>query len=86
MLFRSVSECLKTCKKQFEEYESRLKFLQTVNDVNEKALFKLSAVREWADEFFSAHTQYSEDADKLKNILNKDVLTQFTGGESVDNN
>ena len=83
---QAVSECLKTCKKQFEEYESKLKFLQTVNDVNEKALFKLSAVREWADEFFSAHTQYSEDADKLKNILNKDVSTQVTGGESVDNN
>ena len=60
---QAVSECLKTCKTQLEEYESKLKFAETNTQSG------LEAVK-WAEEFKSAHPEFAEDIERLVRILN----------------
>lgn len=61
---QGVSECLKTSKKQLEEYESKLHIIGKLEEIAGK-------VGEWAENFTSAHPAYSEDIGELLKILDK---------------
>lgn len=61
---QGVSECLKTCKKQLEEYEEKLHIVEKLNEAEKKAC-------DWADNFKAAHPEFSADADELKNLFRR---------------
>lgn len=59
---QGVSECLKTCKKQLEEYEEKLGF--------SSRLSRLSAdAGSWAENFSAAHPEFKADLDGLLDII-----------------
>lgn len=62
---QGVSECLKTCKKQLEEYEEKLGFAGRLSGISQNVTL-------WAEEFKNNHPEFSEEADRLLMILNKD--------------
>lgn len=64
---QAVSECLKGCKKQLEEYEGKLHFCKRIHDISQK----FTEANKWAEEFDAAHTEYSKELEKLKSILIK---------------
>lgn len=64
---QGVQECLKTCKRQLEDYENALHFLKRLNGFSEKS----DAATEWAQNFSAAHPEHSSDVQKLITILNK---------------
>lgn len=59
---QAVSECLKGCKKQLEEYEEKLGFAKKYSELSESAL-------RWAEDFKAANPQFKDDTDKLVSIL-----------------
>ena len=61
---QAVSECLKGCKKQLEEYEERLHIAQKLNETEKKA-------EDWAERFKAAHPEFSGEVDELKNMLRR---------------
>ena len=64
---QAVSECLKGCKKQLEEYEDGLHVLERLHG----ARVAFAAVRDWAESFQSAHPEFTEDITALKQALDK---------------
>lgn len=61
---QAVSECLKGCKKQLEEYEEKLHFLKRLSLINTEAV-------RWTESFKATHPEYSEELAKLVGIFNK---------------
>lgn len=61
---QAVSECMRLCKKQLEEYEEKLGFAERYSAISTQAL-------RWADEFKTNHPELSDEADKLVNIFQK---------------
>jgi hypothetical protein len=61
---QGASECLRTCKKQLEEYEERLHIAQKLNETEKKA-------EDWAERFKAAHPEFSGEVDELKNMLRR---------------
>lgn len=59
---QGVSECLKTCKKQLEEYEEKLGFC--------RISFILTDAGKWAERFKTAHPEFDEEIKELEGILN----------------
>ena len=64
---QAVSDCLKGCKKQLEEYEGKLHFVKKLDE----ALPKIAYAAFWADEFKTAHPEFTEEISKLEQILTK---------------
>ena len=69
---QAVSECLKGCKNQLEEYEEKLHFLQRLEAVSSQYFTKLREAGKWAEGFKSVHPEFKREADELIKILNKD--------------
>ena len=76
---QAVSDCLKGCKKQLEEYEEKLGFCHTLRKICLQHSFMLTDAGRWAEDFKSRNPRLGADADKLINILEKDY------SEEVDN-
>ena len=72
---QAVSECLKGCKSQLEEYEEKLHFLKRLEDISLQHSTKLKEAGKWAEDFKSAHPDFSNEADGLIKILNKESLS-----------
>ncbi|MDE7082867.1 MAG: DNA-binding protein [Clostridia bacterium] len=69
---QGVSECLKTCKKQLEEYEERLHIYKKLQDISLRVSLKATEINVWAEEFKSSHPEFSTEVNNLTDILNKD--------------
>jgi hypothetical protein len=69
---QGVSECLNSCKKQLEEYESKLGHERMLTEGDLAYSFMVTDVGNWAKEFVGLHPEYSEDIQRLTAILDKD--------------
>ena len=76
---QAVSECLKTCKKQLEEYDGKLKFDRALREISLDYSFRLTDINRWAEAFKSAHTEFAEEIEELLSILNKDYSDEVDG-------
>lgn len=75
---QAVSECLKTCKSQLEEYESKLKISQALTEISLSNSFMATDISKWAEKFRSAHPALSDEINGLVSILNKDYSQEVT--------
>ncbi|MDE6667739.1 MAG: DNA-binding protein [Clostridia bacterium] len=69
---QGVSECLKTCKKQLEEYEEKLGFSKRLSELSLQTSYMATDVNIWAEGFKQAHPEFATEVDKLTDIINKD--------------
>ena len=80
---QAVSDCLKGCKKQLEEYEDKLHFHKRLQEICLSESFMLTDSLKWAESFKSAHPELGGEIDALSDILNKDYTKEV---EEVLNN
>jgi len=73
---QAVSECLKGCKKQLEEYESKLKICKRLRVAALEESFKLTAAARWVESFKTAHPGLSQEVSELEAILLKDYSAE----------
>lgn len=69
---QAVSECLAGCKKQLDEYEKKLKFVDSNIKIGLQKSFMLSDITRWAENFKLAHPEFRGEIENLINIVNKD--------------
>lgn len=69
---QAVSECLKGCKAQLEEYEEKLHFLERLQKEGLETSCMLTDADRWAEEFKTAHPEFSAEVEKLSKIIGKD--------------
>ncbi|MDE7265156.1 MAG: DNA-binding protein [Clostridia bacterium] len=68
---QAVSDCLKSCKNQLEEYEQKLHVVKRLEEISLDVSLKITEAGIWAEEFKAAHPEFTEDISKLQNILAK---------------
>lgn len=73
---QAVSECLKGCKRQLEEYEEKLHFCKRLREFSLELSFKTTDACKWAEAFKAAHCEYAAEADGLTAILNGDYSAE----------
>lgn len=73
---QAVSDCLKGCKKQLEEYEEKLHFCEKLHEISLELSFKLTDAGKWVEAFKTVHPELITEADKLAAILNKDYTEE----------
>lgn len=73
---QGVSECLKTCKKQLEEYEEKLHFHNRIREACLEFSFAITDIGRWAEKLKANHPELSAEADELINIVNKDYSVE----------
>ncbi len=73
---QGVSECLRTCKKQLEEYEEKLGFSRTLTELSLATSFMRTDAALWTQLLLSSHPELKEKADNLINILDNDYSEQ----------
>ena len=66
---QAVSECLKGCKAQLEEYEEKLHLLERLQNLSLEISSTVTKAEKWAEKFSSEHAEYSAEIDQLKKIL-----------------
>mgnify|MGYP001059951311 FL=1 len=64
---QAVSECLKGCKAQLEEYEDKLRLFGRIR----KAGDGIADAAKWADSFAEAHPEHAAEVCELKKILQR---------------
>ena len=69
---QAVSDCLKGCKKQLEEYEEKLHFFQRLQETSLQISSITTDIDVWAENFKTAHPEFTQDLDKLTGIINKE--------------
>lgn len=69
---QGVSECLKTCFKQLEEYEKKLGFLKAQEEASLANSLMRTDVALWLQLLLSSHPELKEQADVLVNIFDSD--------------
>lgn len=69
---QAVSDCLKGCKKQLEEYEEKLHVCRRLTEISMQQSFLLNDAAKWAESFKSANPEFSAEAEKLLKIIQKD--------------
>ena len=69
---QAVSECLKGCKKQLEEYEEQLHLARRLQESALFESFMLTDALKWADNFSAEHPELKGEVGELKEILEKD--------------
>ncbi|MDE7453675.1 MAG: DNA-binding protein [Clostridia bacterium] len=69
---QAVSDCLKGCKKQLEEYEEKLRVVKRLKEISLEVSSLATDVSVWAENFITAHPEYTKEISELQNILNKD--------------
>ena len=69
---QAVSECLKGCKNQLEEYEEKLHFCMRLRELSLDESFKLTDALRWTEGFKLAHPELSGETEELNKILEKD--------------
>lgn len=69
---QAVSECLKGCKNQLEEYEEKLHLCERIREICLEQSFLLTGAAKWAESFKKARPEFTQDIENLEFILNKD--------------
>lgn len=69
---QAVSDCLKGCKKQLEEYEEKLGFCRRLHGEALRRSLAATDINVWAESFKSAHPEFTGDIKKLTDIINRD--------------
>ena len=73
---QAVSECLKTCRNQLEEYEGKLGFLKLLDDADLQTSLKRADAGRWATGFLRANPQFGREIAELEKILEKDYSAE----------
>ena len=73
---QAVSDCLKSCKRQLEEYEEKLNVLKKLREISLRISFMLTDAGIWAESFKSVHGEFAEEIDGLLKILEKDYTEE----------
>jgi len=73
---QGVSECLKTCKKQLEEYEEKLQFSRRLAKMCLETSLAFTEAGAWAEKFKKAFPEASGELKKLELILQKDYAEE----------
>ena len=66
---QAVSECLKGCKAQLEEYENKLHIFERLSKISLDISSMVTDADKWADKFSSEHKDLAEEIEELKKIL-----------------
>ena len=69
---QAVSDCLGICKKQLEDYESKLNYAKFLQNLSLQQSFMATDAVKWAEDFKKVHPEFTNDIDGLLEILNKD--------------
>lgn len=69
---QAVSECMKICKKQLEDFENRLHFCEKLNFISLQESLMLTETGKWVEKFKKIHPELTEDINDLESILDKD--------------
>lgn len=69
---QGVSECLKTCKRQLEEYEGKLRFSERLVKADLEFSFMATDIAKWAESVEASHPELIKELDGLKKILERD--------------
>ncbi len=69
---QAVSECLKGCKTQLEEYESKLHFYERLQRIELENSCMLTDAEKWTEEFVTTHPEFTAEVEKLTKIIGKD--------------
>ena len=68
---QSVSDCLRKCRKQLEEYDEKLKFDKALTDLAAEYSAYVAAVTIWMEAQRKTNPQFSVAIDQLEVALNK---------------
>ena len=66
---QAVSECLKGCAAQLEEYEEKLHIFERLKSAGLEISLKITSAEKWADKFSAGHADCREEIEELKKIL-----------------
>ena len=69
---QAVSECLKGCKKQLEEYESKLKICKRLRVAALEESFKNTPPPKWVESLKNPHPRHSQEVYEQISIILKD--------------
>lgn len=73
---QAVSDCLAGCRRQLEEYEDKLGYVET----DAKNVFKIEGMlkeaERWAENFAAAHPEFAADVGELVEILRKGSIVK----------
>ena len=78
---QSVSDCLRKCRKQLEEYDEKLKFDKALTDIMKEYSACMAVVARWMEAQRKENPQFAVAIDGLEIALNK---AQAECGASVD--
>ena len=69
---QAVSDCLKGCKKQLEEYEEKLHVVKKLKEISLDISLTVTGADVWAEDFKKAHPEFTEEISDLQYILHKE--------------
>ena len=81
---QSVSDCLRKCRKQLEEYDEKLKFDKAFTDLAREYSAYVSAVVCWMEAQRKENPQFAVAIDGLEIALNKAQVECGASAESAD--
>ena len=76
---QAVSDCMKNCKKQLEEYEEKLRFCERISKICLEVSLMTTDVGKWAARFAADHKEYSAEISGLTAIIGKDYSDEADG-------
>ena len=79
---QSVSDCLNKCRRQLENYEAKLSFMQTLDELSHEYSAYMTAVERWINATTNTRPEMGKELSKLKNAL-MEVHRQF-GVEEIE--
>ena len=81
---QSVSDCLRKCRKQLEEYDEKLKFDKALTDLAAEYSVYMTTVARWMERQRKKNPQCSVAIDELEIALNRAQAECGASVESVD--
>ena len=73
---QAVNDCLAGCKKQLEEYEEKLKFIETGTVSDLQTSFMTTDALKWAKATKEKFPELRNEIEELEKILNKDYSAE----------
>ena len=73
---QAVNDCLAGCKKQLEEYEEKLKFIETGTVSDLQTSFMTTDALKWAKAAKEKFPELKNEIEELEKILNKDYSAE----------
>lgn len=77
---QGVSECMKVCRKQLEEYEDKLHISENLSKYSLEVSCMMTDIGRWAERFKAAHPEYAGDIEELNAIILKDYSKEAEAG------